>query len=240
MNQNSANKPCINKTKQQIKLLIDGIDINNNGEVYWDLQYLLTKLKAQNQSKLRHLHVNDCPCIMRQKQNEEASKELFEQRISDFSRKYPTAGKVWQEYITIYPDQINQDPFELWSVMGKEYDLSGQSAFIAVIKNAHINAVCNAHNIIAISPQYIRTKYPRIKQHNLTTITALIESEKNQVMRKRVDLEILAEEMTIIMKEIGASYANIDSDGIVTIVYDLNPIVKVSNRDNAKICNCTS
>jgi hypothetical protein len=74
----------------------------------------------------------------------------------------------------------------------------------------------------------------------LTTITALIESEKNQVMRKRVDLQILAEEMTIIMKEIGASYANIDSDGIVTIVYDLNPIVKVSNRDNAKICNCTS
>ncbi len=250
---NSAKKTCINKTKQQIKLLIDSISASNNGEVYQDLHYLLNKLKAQNQPKLKAYDSNimfssakDYQQYQRDKfwkEKAQQNKELLD-KTGLWILQNPEYYKLLQKYPKVakwYKD-----------LFGNIINCKVKITYQLIQDLDRYNAVDVSSNVIDLMKQqyvYMRVneKYPNIssayfmRKLNVSSLDCKeaidihLQTIARQLRVQQLNLAIMAGQMKAVMNQIGDAYTQIQPDGTIVISAPdtLQPIVKVYNRKNA-------
>lgn len=251
MCQNSVNKNFVNRTKQQIKLLVESIDVNNNSDVYQSLQYLLSQLKAQNQSKLKPLDSNimfssakDYQQYQRDKfwkEKAQQNRELLDKTGSwiyspayyELAQKHPKVAKWYKDLF----ENMKDCKVKLSSQAIQDIDLylnmSGQIETISLLKQQYAYMKFN-EKYPYISSAYFMRKLNVSSLECKEAIDRHIQTIEFQLRMKKVDLAILAGQIEEIMEDIGDSYTQIQPDGTILIMNtNMYPIVKVYNQKNA-------
>ena len=218
MCQNSAKKTCINKTKQQIKLLIDSISFSNNGEVYQDLHYLLNKLKAQQNKEL--LDKTGLWLL----QNPEYYKLL---------QKYPKVAKWYKD---LFGNIINckvKITYQLIQDLDRYNAVDVSSNVIDLLKQQYVYMRVN-EKYPNISSAYFMRKLNVSSLECKEAIDIHLQTIARQLRVQQLNLAIMAGQMKAVMNQIGDAYTQIQPDGTIVISAPdtLQPIVKVYNRKN--------
>ena len=252
MCQNSVKKTCINKTKQQIKLLIDNISVSNNDEAYQDLQYLLNKLKAQNQPKLKAYDSNimfssakDYQQYQRDKfwkEKAQQNKELLEKsglwiyspEYYKLLQKYPKAAKWYKDLFGNIKDCKVKITYQLIQDLDAYNAVDVSSEVIDLMKQQYVYMWVN-QKYPNISSAYFMRKLNVSSLECKEAIDIHLQTIARQLRVQQVNLAIMAGQMKAVMNQIGDAYTQIQPDGTIVISAPdtLQPIVKVYNQKNA-------
>lgn len=252
MCQNRVNKNFVNRTKQQIKLLVESIDVNNNSDVYQSLQYLLSQLKVQNQSKLKAYDSNimfssakDYQQYQRDKfwkEKAQQNKELLEKTglwiyspaYYELAQKHPKVAKWYKDLFENMKDCKVKLSSQAIQDIDSYLNMSGQIETINLLKQQYAYMKFNEKYPYISSAYFMR----KVKVHRLQSkqqIDQHIEFIAKQLISKQLDIYILAEQIGAIMNDIGDSYTQIQPDGTILIMNsNFQPLIKVYNRKNAQ------
>lgn len=252
MCQNSVNKNFVNRTKQQIKLLVESIDVNNNSDVYQSLQYLLSQLKVQNQSKLKAYDSNimfssakDYQQYQRDKfwkEKAQQNKELLEKTglwiyspaYYELAQKHPKVAKWYKDLFENMKDCKVKLSSQAIQDIDSYLNMSGQIETINLLKQQYAYMKFN-EKYPYISSAYFMRKLNVSSFECKEAIDIHLQTIARQLRVQQVNLAIMAGQMKAIMNQIGDAYTQIQPDGTIVISAPdtLQPIVKIYNQKNA-------